>query len=179
VNEQEQKATVQEYVCGFMFDRDMDYVVLVRKAKPLWQKGKLNGVGGKVEVKETVKAVPGLTNGFHIYEKPTEAMAREFKEETGYTTKPEDWRLFRTERFGLAASNVSDAKSGAIVHFLFAINSWAVRDARTMESEVIEKHNVRMALSLINRAELMYNIPYLIEMAMALAVAPDENWPAP
>lgn len=179
MNEQERKSTIQEYVCGFMFDRDMERVVLIRKSKPQWQAGKLNGVGGKVEIKETVKAVPGLTSGFHIYETPPEAMAREFLEETGYRTRPQDWRLFRTERFGLAASNVSDAKHGAIVHFLFAINSWAVRDAATQESECIEKHSIRMLFLEMNRPQMMYNLPYLIEMAKALAVSPDENWPAP
>src|SRR5690349_16479461 len=172
MNEQEQKSTVQEYVCGFMFDRDMARLVLIRKSKPQWQAGKLNGVGGKVEL-------IGMHGLSQCYETPQRAMAREFKEETGYTTRPEDWRLFRTERFGLAASNVSEAKHGAIVHFLFAINSWAVRDAKTMESEVVEKHSVRMLFLEMNRPQMMYNIPYLIEMAKALAVSPDENWPAP
>jgi 8-oxo-dGTP diphosphatase len=41
-------------------------VALIRKRKPAWQRGKLNGIGGKLE------------NG----EKPLAAMRREFKEET-------------------------------------------------------------------------------------------------
>jgi hypothetical protein len=38
-----------EYVCGFMFANDFTEVALIRKNKPEWQRGKLNGIGGKVE----------------------------------------------------------------------------------------------------------------------------------
>lgn len=55
------------YALGFAFDKDFKQVVLIRKNKPTWQKGLLNGVGGKVE--------PGET--------PYNAMVREFREETG------------------------------------------------------------------------------------------------
>lgn len=55
------------YVCGFYFDHKLEQVVLIWKNKPAWQKGKLNGVGGKIEQDET----------------PEEAMRREFLEETG------------------------------------------------------------------------------------------------
>lgn len=56
-----------KYVCGFLFDKEVQNVILIEKQKPDWQKGKLNGVGGKVEGKE-----PRI-----------EAMRREFQEETG------------------------------------------------------------------------------------------------
>lgn len=66
-----------EYVCGFVFTDETGLafpqagmkknrrVLLVEKQKPDWQKGRFNGVGGKIE--------PGET--------PVEAMAREFREE--------------------------------------------------------------------------------------------------
>jgi 8-oxo-dGTP diphosphatase len=57
---------MQSYVAGFMFDGSGN-VALVRKNKPEWQKGKLNGIGGKIEQGEI----------------PIEAMIREFDEETG------------------------------------------------------------------------------------------------
>lgn len=56
-------------------------VALVLKAKPDWQKGKYNGVGGSVE--------PGET--------PHEAMVREFREETGIETASRDWSLFAVD----------------------------------------------------------------------------------
>lgn len=68
---------MNSYVCGFFFNSAKDQVLLVLKAKPDWQKGKLNGIGGMVEFEEH----------------PIEAMVREFKEETGITTKSDDWNL--------------------------------------------------------------------------------------
>lgn len=55
------------YVAGFLFDPDYTQVVLIKKNKPDWQKGKWNAVGGKVEDGELMWA----------------AMRREFQEETG------------------------------------------------------------------------------------------------
>lgn len=65
-----------QYVLGFLFDPSKKDVVLIKKLKPEWQKGKLNGVGGKIEENES----------------PLEAMRREFKEETG--VEIEEWREF-------------------------------------------------------------------------------------
>lgn len=70
------------YVVGFMFSMVEFYsgtypmVALIRKNRPEWQKGRLNGIGGKIE--------PG--------ELPDDAMVREFKEETGLEFK--GWRQF-------------------------------------------------------------------------------------
>jgi 8-oxo-dGTP diphosphatase len=66
-----------EYVAGFLFEYQ-NRVALILKAKPAWQKGRLNGIGGKIE--------PGET--------PLQAMAREFEEETGFVTAEEDWTPF-------------------------------------------------------------------------------------
>lgn len=64
---------VQEYVCGLCFDANYANIVLIRKNRPEWQKGKYNGIGGKVEDNEW----------------PIKAMRREFYEETGLTV--DDW----------------------------------------------------------------------------------------
>lgn len=58
---------MQEYVLGFAFNGMKTQVALIRKLRPIWQYGKTNGIGGKIE--------PG--------ESPIEAMVREFKEEAG------------------------------------------------------------------------------------------------
>lgn len=55
------------YSTGFLFNPVFSEVVLIRKTHPPWQKGLLNGVGGKVENEESAK----------------EAMIREFEEEAG------------------------------------------------------------------------------------------------
>jgi len=64
-----------KYVVGFSFNEDMSRVLLMLKNRPEWQEGKYNGVGGKIDGDET----------------PIEAMVREFREETGVATLPEDW----------------------------------------------------------------------------------------
>lgn len=65
-----------DYVCGFCFDPAGKQIVLIKKNRPEWQKGLLNGVGGKVEEGEQHR----------------EAIQREFLEETG--VKIENWELF-------------------------------------------------------------------------------------
>lgn len=57
------------YVDGFLFDDEGANVLLIRKARPQWQAGLLNGIGGKIEDGEC----------------PVDAMCREFAEETGIT----------------------------------------------------------------------------------------------
>lgn len=73
-------ASVQEYVCGFLFDPERTRVLLIRKRRPAWQAGKLNGVGGKIEPGETA----------------IDAMRREFTEETGLRVS--DWQHVVTLR---------------------------------------------------------------------------------
>jgi 8-oxo-dGTP diphosphatase len=65
------------YVVGFMFSKDKQFVALIRKNRPAWQAGKLNGIGGKVEDGEM----------------PREAMSREFEEETGVWTSLDEWTI--------------------------------------------------------------------------------------
>lgn len=62
---------VQEYVVGFLMDTLRHEVALIRKNRPEWQAGRLNGIGGHVE--------PG--------ERPYDAMCREFFEETGLAVR--------------------------------------------------------------------------------------------
>lgn len=57
-----------DFVLGFAFHKSK--VALIRKTRPEWQAGKLNGLGGHIE----------------NYEPPIEAMAREFHEEAGLFT---------------------------------------------------------------------------------------------
>lgn len=98
------------YVLGFMFNTDLNTVVLVRKVRPSWQAGKLNGVGGRVEVGETYP----------------QAMVREFGEETGVHTLEKEWEPFgRIE--GPAYS----------VHLFRAVNDEAVESARTRTDEEV------------------------------------------
>lgn len=69
---------MKEYVVGFAFSKNFNEVLLIKKCKPDWQAGRCNGIGGKVELGETVER----------------AMVREFTEECGILTQEKDWRKY-------------------------------------------------------------------------------------
>lgn len=66
---------MKKYTVGFIFSSDLEKVLLVHKISPEWQRGMINGVGGKVEEGET-----GL-----------DCIVREVFEETGITSEKKDW----------------------------------------------------------------------------------------
>lgn len=67
-----------KYVLGFMFNEKCTDVLLIEKQKPDWQKGKFNGIGGKMKEGELGSS----------------AMTREFEEETGIDY--DDWNYVVT-----------------------------------------------------------------------------------
>lgn len=112
-----------EYTCGFMMNRSLGLVALVRKQKPLWQAGLLNGIGGSLERLckcGHIEAAHGAESGVQLrkcvecyalrnilkqqcagfefvhWETPEQCMKREFKEETGVVTSARDWHNFCT-----------------------------------------------------------------------------------
>lgn len=68
---------MKQYVLGLMFNETLEDVLLIEKNRPVEQKGRINGIGGKIN------------NGEALYS----AMVREFEEECGLETKPSDWTL--------------------------------------------------------------------------------------
>ena len=68
------------YTLGFLFDYNLTKVALIRKLKPDWQKNKLNGVGGKIEVFDQTYLA---------------GLIREYREETTYTADV-DWVEYAT-----------------------------------------------------------------------------------
>lgn len=71
----------EQGVIGFYYSEDKSKVALIHKNKPEWQKGKLNGIGGKVEPNEAIRA----------------CMIREFIEEAGLPIY--EWTSFCTVNF--------------------------------------------------------------------------------
>ncbi|MGC8492050.1 MAG: NUDIX domain-containing protein [Syntrophobacteraceae bacterium] len=70
----------QGYVLGFVFTSTPKNVLLTEKNCPDWQKGKWNGIGGKIEAGE----------------KPIDAMVREMFEETTISISAPDWHHYAT-----------------------------------------------------------------------------------
>jgi len=107
------------YVVGFLFDKKLERVLLIRKNKPQWQKGLLNGVGGKAEEGETY----------------SQAMTRKFKEEAGLWIHT--WLSFHMLKFDAGAvifywatGDVDSAKSltdeKLEIHLISELNSLPV-----------------------------------------------------
>lgn len=69
---------MKQYVLGFLFNPEKTEVVLIKKNRPSWQAGKINGIGGLIEDNELL----------------ARAMKREFEEETGLEIS--DWHYFAT-----------------------------------------------------------------------------------
>ena len=99
-------------VAAFLFSPENQYVVLIRKSRPAWQAGLLNGVGGKIE--------PG--------ESAFDAVRREFFEEASLIVN--SWTHFASISFG-------DYK----VEF-FRANSAEYLNIRSSTDEPVEVYSV-------------------------------------
>jgi 8-oxo-dGTP diphosphatase len=131
---------MKEYVVGFLFDSRGERVVLIRKNRPDWQKGKVNGVGGKIEPNET----------------PMAAMIREFREETGVETTSLDW-----ENFG----SMWDFHEFEIA-FYRAFNSELLAQTKTCTDEFIEKWDVESVTAIFHRNQIVPNLRWLVPLAL-------------
>lgn len=129
---------MKRYVCGFLFSPDRARVLLIRKNRPAWQAGRLNGIGGKIE--------PG--------EAPLDAMRREFREEASLDLR--DWQQV------LTLDGDDDDRSGVgwEAHFFRGFGDLDAAVART--DEPLEIHPVRpLPLDVI--ANLHWIVPLLLD----------------
>lgn len=131
-----------EYAVGFIHN-DLD-VALIRKDRPEWQAGLLNGIGGKLE--------PGET--------PHDAMVRECKEEAGRFVGP--WDHFLTLEGTTARV------------FCFAVNDWHKEHIYKLaqqpgESEPIEIWRMPWLNTGIEGSETVPNLKWIIPLMMQRA----------
>lgn len=125
------------YCLGFAFT-DGWSVALIKKARPLWQAGKLNGIGGVV----------------NEYESACVAMIREFKEETTMQTTEEDWDGFLLMEF-------PDTKVQIFVFRAFFESLAQVRTPKGSDEPVSVVH-----YSMLDYNDCIYNLRTLIPMAL-------------
>ncbi len=125
------------YVVGFLLGTTFDTVVLIRKARPLWQRGYFNGIGGHVESGE----------------EPIDAMRREFQEETGLVIP--DWQHY----CNLTAPGYEQG-GVAEVHFFTANCPGLVTLHKTTDEPVewISRHR-------LHQYKVIPNLHWLIPMA--------------
>lgn len=101
----------RRYVVGFVFDPSWQRVLLIRKKRPDWQAGKLNGIGGEIERNET----------------PSAAMTRECMEECGLLIPHKEWTLY---------VSLQDRR-GWWIDFFYAVRD-AIGDAQSTTDEDVE-----------------------------------------
>jgi 8-oxo-dGTP diphosphatase len=130
---------MREYVCTFLFSEDRSRVLLIRKNRPAWQAGKLNGIGGKIERGET----------------PLEAARREFLEETGVTLAAEGLEHV------LTLSGGDDFGSGEAWRGYFFRAFGDVGAARSLTDEGVEVHAVRPW-----REDTVPNLRWMVELML-------------
>lgn len=153
------------YSCCFAFAGDN--VLLIRKAKPDWQKGLLNGIGGKLEDVDIPDGV-----AFAPFQPMVNCAKREFLEETGLVDCPtpiiyhsmlwpeyqshDNWPLVYFSAINMAMGDMMEA-----------VRNTAAND---------EPCTIRKVSKLAyNREELMPNLPFLIEMAQCLVMCGPEQ----
>lgn len=130
----------QEYVVGFMFDDSMSNVALIRKQKPEWQAGLLNGIGGKIEEAEL----------------PAHAMSREFSEEAGFYVPAADWKNFCS----MGGTN----NDGQTFHVEFFYCIGKPQKLISMEAKKIEVWQVDLITGCLVKS--IGNLPWLVALAI-------------
>ncbi len=125
------------FVVGLLFNHGMTRMVLVRKLRPEWQFGKLNGIGGKIERGET----------------PHTAMVRECWEEIGLHVP--EWRHFLDLKL-----TRDDGKMWCF--FSFADLSRLKPKELWKTDEPIEIHTVS---KLMDRKDMIPSLRWIIQMA--------------
>lgn len=102
---------MKKYTLGFVFNKNLDHVLLMHKNRPDWQAGKINGLGGKLEEGED-----GVS-----------CIQREVKEESGLDIEKDNWvyaGVLYSESFHMEV--------------LCSTHEGNMEDAKTLEDEEIE-----------------------------------------
>jgi 8-oxo-dGTP diphosphatase len=133
------------YVVGFAFNSELTDVVLIKKNRPAWQAGKLNGVGGKA----------------HLGEMAMFAMSREFKEETGVYVAPVKWECFAT-----LESCVPSPDQTRPLHNIINFFRTELSDLRIVETMTDESVQTCTISCLFENHETIPDLRWLIPMAL-------------
>ena len=127
-----------DYVAGFLFSQDRGHVALIEKHYPEWQRGQLNGIGGKIEPSDA---------------SPTAAMTREFEEETGVLVRR--WDLFCELRH-----------RGNVIYFFRSFADWPIGHISSSEAEMISAYPVSEVVDLNTLPNLRWLIPTALDRAV-------------
>ena len=136
------------YVCGFVFNTTLSDVLLIRKLRPDWQAGRLNGIGGRID--------PG--------EDPRTAMSRECRQECGLAIDPQDWHplaaVYKAERF--------------LVHF-YHVATPEIGEARSLTEEQVQRRKVADLMLLDTVRHVRWLICLAVDPFVAAKIVVEER----
>lgn len=125
---------MKKYTVTFLFSPEFELVWLITKQKPEWQKGCLNGIGGKIEEGET----------------PSYSAVRELKEESGIT-------VYENELTEIGQMIGTNNDGSEFQVFIFAGTTTEV--LKSQEIEEVDLYRVCDITSM----KTIENVPMLIE----------------
>lgn len=128
------------YTLGFVFDIEYEHVLLIRKNKPLWQKGRYNGIGGKLEQDEPI----------------LEGMIREFQEETGH--------LLPTFVKTISFSGTSSSGNWRVYCFRGVLPLERMREINIKTSDNLEPIICAEVDTIIHNDKLISNLKWVIPL---------------
>jgi 8-oxo-dGTP diphosphatase len=128
--------TPRQYVIGFLFDDKGWHVSLILKARPAWQAGYLNGIGGKIEPTDA---------------SPRAAMRREFHEEAGVMVPLERWDYFASMGNRFWRCEVFKAFSTASIYAMLSATDETVMIADTRK---------------LHQYKTISSVPWLVALAL-------------
>lgn len=148
------------YTCGFAVSSNGYSVLLIQKNRgPSFNVGKWNGIGGKIEVGET----------------PRGCMAREFKEECGIETLPEQWTCFHQEAHLARAEQTLNPR----IYFMTTmLEDDVFATYRSTTDEPVEEWFInewRMRPEETSTPKV-YNLMYLLQMVSCWHQHPEHRW---
>lgn len=151
-----ERKTMTRYALGLLFDALGERVLLLLKRRPDWQRGKFNGIGGKIE------------NG----EDPHEAMVREAREELGIMTRTGDWRQFAV---------LTDSRDYAVVCFSMHSNHYQEENSEFNPMTLGELSSTEDEEAVIFDVRklpenIIPNVRWLVPMAASLGLGERANW---
>ena len=150
---------MKTYVTGLMFSLDRKHISLICKNKPDWQKGLLNGIGGKIEESDIEFSIQhNLVTASQL------AMIREFEEETGVVTEINDWNLFLSMGSDIGKINDKNIQqyNESWSNDFYRTFSDKVFNVKTTTDEVVMIYNVEDLLEL----NTIDNLKWIILLAL-------------
>lgn len=136
-----------DYVLGFAFNKDLTHVALIKKIKPAWQNGLLNGIGGKIEDGES----------------PEDALTREFLEETGIESNVYQWR------------GVTTLGSEDWTVYIYFTDQLDISKVQSITEEEVGIYSVDTIL--LERTRSLSNVPWIISMMLDFDYQNGRLWP--